>query len=799
MGLTVNPLSAKYRKLIRLIHEFNKIAPEDVVQRLFYLQKINYSVNSIRITEGEYHWLSATDEDSWQAHLLAYGINPDGAFLYKGIQFAKAVAAQSPVAAAELPEQNDTELYKLMKERDALLKGSQPFAQIKEQFVTISKRLSLIAEHDKMLKQNLDDHTRILELAKEKISAIKGEIVTCSSAYKTEVLGDEAVNNYNFTLEMSGWDKTLVLSVVDRSDLSDQDLYSDPVSKYFANDTGLFMMQFKSEDQQELEYRPVVLSQYANQGNLLHVAKSLKGESQETIAARAKFHFNQINDFCLKLKEAGYYHPDIKLSNFLAHNYKLVISDRKTFVNSPNPLASGVRASPRYAPPEYLVCINEENKTYYPAAYKTHLNVEQLMSYQLGMALKEFLIATQVDKLPDLRKTRHRTALSYFRKPGHAITNLSTLIEELTRPEVGKRLSINQFQELLFLINNPAVFHKKLEIAISSETLGIQKELKEIQKLLASDNLEKGEFLEKADAIFTATSEREPKEPRLNRMAEQLATKCYQKYSKEYFSRISQDIEDALLTEDWVAASWWRQAIHFLSFGFFRVDRVTPVDKIKIALDYNDPTFRTHFIQLEFLPAEELDDLGITESNNFQDYFEVHLEEIRALNTTNSDSESDEADCEEEAPESPKDREGTSAKSSEIRNEETPAESSSFQTVVVKKNSSKKAEAPVASQKSADGTLPSEPQKSTPPQEKPQQHKKKTSVGLAESQHFFANYAKLSKAVSSKKRVASIHRIGSTLFRGEQRTHHPRIQDVFEPLTQEKKPEPSVTTTGLVQ
>lgn len=223
-----------------------------------------------------------------------------------------------------------------MQERDALLKSTRSFSEIKEQFLAISERLSVLAEKESILKKNLDDHAQILSLAKEKIRAIKGESDLSSSDYKTEVLGEKQVNNFNFKFRMKGWKEALVFRVEDRNDLSfEQDLHSYPVSKYFANDVALFMMQFKSEDHKEIEFKPVVLSQFANQGSLLDIAKKLKGQPQQKIAAITKYYFNQINDFCLKLKEANAYHPDIKLSNFLMHNHKLLISDRKTFVRSP--------------------------------------------------------------------------------------------------------------------------------------------------------------------------------------------------------------------------------------------------------------------------------------------------------------------------------------------------------------------------------------------------------------------------------------------------------------------------------
>ncbi|MCE0724141.1 hypothetical protein [Legionella resiliens] len=171
-------------------------------------------------------------------------------------------------------------------------------------------------------------------------------------------------------------------------------------------------------------------------------------------------------------------------------------------------------------------------------------------------------------------------------------------------------------------------------------------------------------------------------------MAEKLAIKSYQEYSESYFSQISQDIEASLLAKDWDSASWWRQIIHALSFGFFRVKRVTTVDNIDISLNFNDQEFRTHFIQLEFLPATILDSLGATEANNFNDYFQTHLDEIRALNDPASNSEEEEIDVSEKKKDPTE--EETSAPLPQKGADKKDEESLSTETMVIKNNSTKK-------------------------------------------------------------------------------------------------------------
>ncbi|WP_454781081.1 LegK7 family Dot/Icm T4SS effector kinase [Legionella sp. WA2022007384] len=798
MGLKIEPISAKHRKLRRLIQEFNKISDEDVVQRLYYLQKINYAINSTPISEGEFKWLSARDKDSWQAHLEAYGINPDGSFLLKGFQFANAVAKQ--IAASKFRASEGEDIYQLMQKRDALLKSTEPFEQVKNEFLAISYRLNLLAEKNAILKKELDEHKQILHLAKEKISAIKGEIDLSSSEYMTEPLGEKQVNNHNYKFKMKRWEKYLVFRVEDRNDLSfEQDLHSFPVAKYFVNDAALFMMQFESEHSKEIEYKPVVISQFAEQGSLVNVAKTLKGESQQKIAATAQFYFKQINNFLLELEKANAYHPDIKLSNFLVHQNKLLVSDRKTFVRSAQPLASDLRSTPRYAPPQYLACLDDKCEDYRPKARTTHIDIKQLMSYQLGKMLKEFLIVTQLGELPTKSGKEHRNVLAHFHKPNRAITNFSILIDELTRFDEGKRLTIEQFNRLLpFLNHKTDFFYQQIELQLSSETLDIDGELKEVKKLLNSNKFKGINYLARANVIFSAISERTPSEPRLNYIAEKLATKCYQKYSKNYFSGISQEIEAALLTNDWNSASWWRQMVQTLSWGFFRVPRVTTADQIKISLDYNDQNFQTHFHQFEFLPAEELDSLGITEADNFKEYFKVHFDEIRALN--NKEANRAEEELAAQASGVSKDSGTISSSRKKQKEDESSEEFLPSDTMVVKnvteeKNTKTSEEGSSPLKSSADAPPSTEPQKTTSQTEEKPGHQRKTSVTLAENYRFFAALANGYKDIDNPGvRRRSIRKVGPTLFRGEIIS---RVDEIFQPPSHSKPTESEAPGIGF--
>ncbi|WP_158617504.1 hypothetical protein [Legionella sp. km772] len=440
---------------------------------------------------------------------------------------------------------------------------------------------------------------------------------------------------------MTGWEKPFVFRVEDRDELDlEQQLYSYPVSKYFAEDFGYFMWGFVNEDK-TIEYKPVFLSQYAEQGNLTEIARSLRNTNPKHFAAITSHYFNQLTNLCRELIDAKVYHPDIKLTNFLIHGNRLIISDRKTLINTENCKAHTLRSTLTYAPKEYVDCVTPY-RTFNVKAYLTSINLPQYMAYQLGMALKEFLILTQQDDIAhDDFRDHSTTAADYFKNPDRSIVNLSALINELTREDAAKRMSISQMRELLHFRNHPtAVFYQEIEKLLPASALGIQKEVNEIQDLLKS-KLKGLELVKKANLIFNKLNESDSPEPRLLYLAGQLASKCFKEGSYSYFSKLSDKIEYALLDKDWDLAPWYRKIAHVLSFGYFRVDRISTVDSINLDIDFKGEEFKTHFGQLEHIAHSEFSLLGKKQALNFETFIFNNLEKIRAEEDQKKDNEGD--------------------------------------------------------------------------------------------------------------------------------------------------------------
>ncbi|EHL30300.1 hypothetical protein [Legionella drancourtii] len=657
MALLNNPFPVYNRsKLKTLIDRFNSCAEEDHANRLFYLQKINYALNQTTYDTFLFNWIQskADKKGSWQSLLAYYGINPDASFFLKGVQFAKAVAKHvhdKPLPADELksdksqdellpekePQEDEKRIYLLMQQRDELLEKTVSFkeeqtelALAQKQYLAISHEISQIAATHKRYKDIIERHEKILNLARRKINALKGYTDEKTSAYLTERLGKKHINNFNFTFKMKGLEEKLVVRVEDRGDLSEeQKLHAHEVAHdYFSDDAIVFMIEFKEEKDGDVVYKPLVLGQLARQGDLRSVARSLKGSPEDKIVGALKHYFKQINDFCIKLKKAGAYHPDMKLSNFLVDKEKILVCDRKTFLHDPNPLASKIRSTPHYAPPQYKDCLNEEQDGYLPIAGKVRFDMEQFMAYEIGMALKEFMLLSLFDEKKEEYWHPHANISSFTKKPSAQVTNIALIIREMTHEEEGKRLSIEKFQQLIpYIIQSPPNFYTKLQELhpISPE---INTEIEQVQALIRNEQGLKGaDFLAKANPMFMSISTRVPQEPRLAWFAEKLASKCYNECSKEYWTRFTDKMEQELANQNWAKAPWYRKLAYYLSFSFFNVAQVTDASELKI-VDFKEPEFLSHFHQLDFLAPLEMESFGPVKLEHLTEFLNVHLEEI---------------------------------------------------------------------------------------------------------------------------------------------------------------------------
>lgn len=139
---------------------------------------------------------------------------------------------------------------------------------------------------------------------------------------------------------------------------------------------------------------PIVISEFSLVGDLRSNRKEQQ-ESQENseVLQKAISDIGQMAQFCQTMLAQQAMHSDIKLSNFLlAEENKMFVNDMKAF-KAINPegkiLAKGTIVTLPFAPPEYKKSL----LTWHVDAGKPiELDADKFMSYQLGLALYDYLV-----------------------------------------------------------------------------------------------------------------------------------------------------------------------------------------------------------------------------------------------------------------------------------------------------------------------------------------------------------------------------------------------------------------------
>lgn len=234
MSLAVPPTNRK--KLSDLVNNYNAVPGDDKVQQLFYLQKINFELNTLEYDEGLYNWVYDKDEDGWQQHLLDNDIHPYGSFLIRTYQFAQAIAKhiQDPsiykLDEVSLLDYRRTS-YKEMQKRDALFESGESYENCAKQYIchslqlnNLSQRIgnSTTAKEDATIYGEIQAQLEILEAVQDKIDCIiypNMEKIS-GKGYQTELLGTP-VNNYNFKFRMNGYKEDFIFRVEMRESLEE--------------------------------------------------------------------------------------------------------------------------------------------------------------------------------------------------------------------------------------------------------------------------------------------------------------------------------------------------------------------------------------------------------------------------------------------------------------------------------------------------------------------------------------------------------------------------------------------------
>ncbi|MDF1683145.1 MAG: hypothetical protein P1U36_00665 [Legionellaceae bacterium] len=457
----------QYKKLELAIQAFNATNDDYASQKIYQLQTINALIDRATPSPELDKWLADTSSSSWEQQLQKIGVHRDASAFLKSMEFSQAMQRVSNTT--EAPHEDDT-FYTLLAERDALLKGSGNI----EAFESINRRLFALSNQDEKLQARMIEHKHFLALSYAKLEAIKGAVDQNFDEYGTKELSSG--NNTNLFLNIEGEPNPLVIRVEDRATLSDEaDLQSHPVSEYFSEDYATMMLPFSKNAYGAVGYQPVVLSQFASDGDLSHFAESIANQTSDEKGKTAQTCFSQLSDFLIKLEDSGHYHPDIKLSNFLYDNGKVFCADRKTLLKTQQAPIDKIKTSPHYAPPEYLERVDldsEEGEVHYKSR-RDRIDMPRMMQYQVGAAINEYLDNTQaVNDIP----------------PSNQVNNLGILHNELTRENPSDRLNLKDFNQLLTQLDKtPDVFLTALEKLHPSDSLSFSQDIKNLEQLLKNN------------------------------------------------------------------------------------------------------------------------------------------------------------------------------------------------------------------------------------------------------------------------------------------------------------------------
>ncbi|ASQ45536.1 hypothetical protein [Legionella clemsonensis] len=466
---------------------------------------------------------SLSEEKNLKEVLQSYGVHADASILLKTVQYATAYQRQLHPEAVKhnlteevhslknFGEERKT-LFELLKQRYLLLKqllrneykSEAQFANLSEKLQDLHSQIFIMINTSPTLGPWITEQMHLFALSYAAIDIVQEKINNKFEEYNFASLPGQ-VNNENilFTLltnkkrqtlaeakrapaeiirNTSSATEELPLQLVIRHEARDnaaneQWLQSNAIARFFVDDYTTFTKQVNEEG--IYVYHPVAISQFVKQGNLKQIAKQLE-EKPEVIAEKAQRYFSQISEFCVELMQLGFYHSDIKLSNFLVENDHIVISDRKAITRDAKFKASSLRTSIWFSPPEFVKFVNSRQTGISYRASRILMDAEPFMSFQVGIALKSFLLRGLThDHLVQVNMSKFNFTQDTI------FENLAILGDALTRSIPTERISLAIFKDMLIpeILRLPTEdFLKSLEIRAGRNPFAINQAIENLIK-----------------------------------------------------------------------------------------------------------------------------------------------------------------------------------------------------------------------------------------------------------------------------------------------------------------------------
>lgn len=271
------------------------------------------------------------------------------------------------------------------------------------------------------------------------------DILPSLKDYNFKKLGGGNNVNWRITNPEKGVEQVLQIDMPELNQSVINSLENTSAAKYLST------RYYASTPVFDVPYR-LSLTDYAPGGDLRSERESdFNNDSPSTEIQESSLEkFSQLTALCENLLANNVAHPDIKLANFLVDSKgELVIADKKTFISineQGNIPFSEILTTPPYAPPEY----HTPNK-------KSELNADKYMSYQLGIALYDYLVMPEKPQDPSLEALYEEKPLNYE----HEVFNnpkgqqIKELIEKMMEPDPDQRLSLKGAQQAIAKLKVP--------------------------------------------------------------------------------------------------------------------------------------------------------------------------------------------------------------------------------------------------------------------------------------------------------------------------------------------------------
>ena len=569
-------------QLTHLIKMYNQIDEMNDLERLFYLQKINYFMEKEYPNPAVIEWRNQLGPGGLEAHLQFYGIHRDASPLLQNIEFARAVdrysgekPAKPPIPLLFSALKTRKELVQQELSESALNAYKEANRAIMAHYKTDTILREKIERLEKFVALSTAKHTAVLELAQLKLN---------EDLSRDSKKPNQTTTRFLFSVDGAETPFTICLLRGGQSG-QEQDLYAHEVSDYFGEELATLRVPFRVAEE-TIDYQ-VVITEFTEEVDLAHFARKIAGQSPDEIIMNAQALFTKINDFCLKLLDSGHYLPNMKLAAFLTDGEQIIIRDRHTLTDELSAQTPGINSSPTFTTPE-------------AREQKMKQKMSSHLSFQLGLALKEFIFRSQLmasnKNDPEEMSNRFRTwgpIVDYAKQPiSNSIKNISVLIQELTRRVAQDRLSIQNVQKLLPKINlSPELFLTELETISPKAQLSSTKSIDLAQQILGANPVTEEMVLSLSKI---AKIEEVVQDPRATDLAGLISTAHLDKV-EGYLKSIDKEKVDALLLQSDRANAGILDTLLDV-FRFRRVPKVSTIEDVVAELPPIDPTTKAYLI-----------------------------------------------------------------------------------------------------------------------------------------------------------------------------------------------------------